>query len=89
LVSHGLQYKFITHAHTVPAGDVHYYMQFNKTFPQRPNEESDAAWASLFPEKLGFVQHPELAPDVASIAVFHELHCLVNPRSILLDLPKS
>ncbi|CAI9628776.1 unnamed protein product [Alternaria burnsii] len=61
---------------TLPAGDVHYYMQFNETFPQRPNEESDAAWASLFPEKLGFIRHPVLAPGVAGIAVFHELHCL-------------
>ncbi|OAG22752.1 hypothetical protein CC77DRAFT_1059630 [Alternaria alternata] len=75
--SFGLQHSYAATATTIlPAGDVHYYMQFNKTFPQRPNEESDAAWASLFPEKLGFVQHPELAPDVASIAVFHELHCL-------------
>ena len=68
-----------TNSHkAVPVGNMHYYMQFNKTFPQRPNEESDAAWASLFPEKLGFIQHPELAPEVAGIAVFHELHCLVG-----------
>jgi hypothetical protein len=52
-------------------------MHFNGTFPQRSNPESDAAWDALFPEKLGFVQHPELAPNVAGIAVFHELHCLV------------
>lgn len=58
-------------------------MQFNKAFPQRPNEESDVAWANLFPEKLGFVQHPELAPNVAGIAVFHELHCLVSTWPIL------
>ena len=66
------------HILTVPAGGLHYYMQFNKTFPQRPDKESDAAWASLFPDKLGFVQHPELAPNVAGIAVFHELHCLAS-----------
>jgi hypothetical protein len=71
-------YTLITHTYTVPAGDLHHYMHFNKTFPQRPNEESNAAWASLFPETLGFVQHPELAPNVAGIAVFHELHCLVS-----------
>jgi len=57
-------------------------MQFDKTFPQRPNEESDAAWASLFPEKLGFVQHPVLAPNVAGIAAFHELHCLVSTSTL-------
>ncbi|EED16327.1 conserved hypothetical protein [Talaromyces stipitatus ATCC 10500] len=27
-------------------------------------------------EKKGFVKHPKLAPNVAGIAVFHELHCL-------------
>jgi hypothetical protein len=59
-------------------------MQFNKTFPQRPNDESDSAWASLFPEKLGFVQHPELAPNVAGIAVFHELHCLVSDERLYM-----
>jgi hypothetical protein len=57
---------------------MYYYMQFNKAFPQRPNEESHTAWAPLFPAKLGFVQNPELAPSVASIAVYHELHCLVS-----------
>jgi len=65
----------------VPPGDQHYYMRFNATFPQRSNIETDAAWDSLFPEKLGFVKHPELAPNVAGIAVFHELHCLVRTRS--------
>jgi hypothetical protein len=62
----------------VPPGDQHYYMHFNATFAQRSNTESDSAWDSLFPDKLGFVQHPVLAPNVAGIAVFHELHCLVR-----------
>ncbi|KAI5859360.1 hypothetical protein GGS23DRAFT_324151 [Durotheca rogersii] len=59
-----------------PVGDLHYYMHFNASFPRGSNAESDALWSSLFPEKLGFIQHPKLAPDVAGIAVFHELHCL-------------
>ena len=64
-------------------------MQFNKAFPQRPNEESDVAWANLFPEKLGFVQHPELAPNVAGIAVFHELHCLVSTQTFSYLPPQA
>ncbi|KAF7536907.1 hypothetical protein G7054_g4159 [Neopestalotiopsis clavispora] len=59
-----------------PSSDLHYYMSFNASFPQRPDERSDMMWDSLFPQKLGFVQHPELAPHVAGVAVFHELHCL-------------
>jgi hypothetical protein len=64
-----------------PSGDLHYYMRFNGSYPQRSSVESDALWDSLFPEKKGFVQHPELAPNVANIAVFHELHCLVSIES--------
>lgn len=63
---------------TGPSGNLHYYMRFNRSYSQRSSVESDALWDSLFPEKKGFVQHPELAPNVASIAVFHELHCLVS-----------
>jgi hypothetical protein len=59
-------------------GELHYYMSFNGSFPQRSNEMSNMMWDSLFPKKLGFVQHPELAPNIAGIAVFHELHCLVS-----------
>ncbi|OKL62898.1 hypothetical protein UA08_01852 [Talaromyces atroroseus] len=62
-------------------GDVHYYMKFNGSFAQRSNAISDGLWDSLFPEKKGFIQHPEFAPDVAGIAVFHELHCLDILRS--------
>jgi hypothetical protein len=70
--------------HPAPVGDLHYYMQFNSSFPQRPNDRSDAAWASIFPGKKGFIRHPELAPDVAGIAVFLELQCLVFLWSIYI-----
>ncbi|KID91350.1 hypothetical protein MGU_01320 [Metarhizium guizhouense ARSEF 977] len=59
-----------------PSGELHYYMRFNGSFAQGSNAKIDALWDSLFPEKLGFIQHPKLAPNVAGIAVFHELHCL-------------
>ncbi|KAI1098863.1 hypothetical protein F4804DRAFT_346010 [Jackrogersella minutella] len=76
----GLGYFLAHQIHTdfsiEPIGDLHYYMHFNGSFAQRSNARTDALWDSLFPEKLGFIQHPELAPNVAGIAVFHELHCL-------------
>lgn len=28
-------------------------------------------------EGVGFVKHPEIAPEFSGIAVFHELHCVV------------
>lgn len=59
-----------------PSGTQHYYMHFNASFPQKSGPKTDDLWDSLFPTKLGFVQHPEISPEVAGIAVFHELHCL-------------
>ncbi|KAI8629701.1 hypothetical protein F5Y19DRAFT_475151 [Xylariaceae sp. FL1651] len=59
-----------------PVGELHYYMHFNGSFAKGSDLKSDALWDSLFPKKLGFVKHPQLAPNVAGVAVFHELHCL-------------
>ncbi|KAI1124452.1 hypothetical protein F5Y10DRAFT_249326 [Nemania abortiva] len=83
LITLGLSYLFgVSREHLgppavyKPTGDLHYYMHFNGSFAQGSGPESDDLWDSLFPEKLGFVKHPEVAPDVAGIAVFHQLHCL-------------
>lgn len=29
-------------------------------------------------EGKGFIQHPEISPNISGIAVFHELHCVVS-----------
>lgn len=59
-----------------PAGEVRFPMVYNRTFSQPPSPESDAAWASMFPEGVGFVKHPKISPELSGVAVFHELHCV-------------
>lgn len=53
----------------------------NTTFSDEPNENSEAAWASLIPDGQGFIRHPTLAKEMKSVSVFHELHCLVRRSS--------
>ncbi|KAL2796246.1 hypothetical protein BJX66DRAFT_336260 [Aspergillus keveii] len=60
----------------LPAGTVHMTFYQNGTFTQRPDTEEDRAWDDLVPVGRGFVQHPQLAPDVSALTVFHQLHCL-------------
>ncbi len=66
-----------------PPGEIHQVWQHNLTFSQSPTLESESAWASTVPVGRGFIHHPELAPFISGIAVFHQLHCLV----CLLPLP--
>ncbi|KAI4157985.1 MAG: hypothetical protein LQ342_007845 [Letrouitia transgressa] len=64
-----------------PAGDVPSNMTWNGTFahiePSKANY--DRAWKPLFPGHTflgGIVQHPKLAPETSSLAVYHQLHCI-------------
>ncbi|KAF2875138.1 hypothetical protein BDV95DRAFT_309506 [Massariosphaeria phaeospora] len=59
-----------------PPGSFRTVWDLNTTFIQRPTLKSEAAWNSLVPVGRGFVHHPQLAPFVSNIAVFHQLHCL-------------
>ncbi|KAK0621568.1 hypothetical protein B0T17DRAFT_617998 [Bombardia bombarda] len=59
-----------------PTGPIQTAWEHNFTFSQRPTPESEAAWASIIPIGRGFIHHPQLAPFISNIAVFHELHCL-------------
>ena len=59
-----------------PPGDQKVEWSYNKTFGKPPATEVDEAWSSIFPVGRGFVQHPEFAPNISGLAVFHELHCL-------------
>lgn len=34
----------------------------------------------------GFVKHPVLSPEMASLAVYHQLHCLVGLSNCLDNL---
>ncbi|KAI1357502.1 hypothetical protein F5Y08DRAFT_159559 [Xylaria arbuscula] len=53
---------------------------YQKSFALAPGNESDASWQAIFPEGLGFVQHPEIAPEPMGLSVFHQLHCLDGLR---------
>lgn len=35
---------------------------------------------------LGYVKHPDLAPDLSVISAFHQLHCLVSLVGTLDDI---
>ncbi|KAL4865663.1 hypothetical protein BDV12DRAFT_210975 [Aspergillus spectabilis] len=60
----------------LPQGTLETIWYHNTTFSQRPAPESETAWNSLVPVGRGFVHHPEIAPFISNIAVFHQLHCL-------------
>lgn len=53
---------------------------YNRTFSEAPSDLSDSSWQSLFPRGVGFVQNPEIAPEISGISVFHQLHCLNSLR---------
>ncbi|KAF2133883.1 hypothetical protein P153DRAFT_306518 [Dothidotthia symphoricarpi CBS 119687] len=57
--------------------------QENATFASDPSAENDAAWISLIPVGMGFVEHPVLAPrgTPRALSVYHEIHCLHGLRT--------
>lgn len=59
---------------------------YNRTFGEAPSNETNAAWAALFPQHGGFFVHPELAPKRSAFSVFHQLHCLVS-KQLYRNLP--
>jgi len=52
--------------------------EYNRTFSEAPSPETDAAWMSIFPPHGGFFHDKTVAPSGASLAVYHQLHCLVS-----------
>lgn len=52
--------------------------EYNKTFSEKPTEQNNEAWDNLFPPHGGFFHDGTLAPQGASLAVYHQLHCLVS-----------
>ncbi|KAF1969963.1 hypothetical protein BU23DRAFT_475151, partial [Bimuria novae-zelandiae CBS 107.79] len=59
-----------------PPGDIVKQFHHNLTFTQKPSPESEAAWSSIIPVGRGFITHPQLAPFISNIALYHQLHCL-------------
>ncbi|KAF2707640.1 hypothetical protein K504DRAFT_383253, partial [Pleomassaria siparia CBS 279.74] len=61
---------------------------YNHTFAEKPGHASDAAWESIFPPHGGFFHDEKMAPTGASLAAYHQLHCLDGIRHayyLLLD----
>ena len=56
--------------------------RYNRTFGERPSDESHKAWKDLFPEQGGYFRHPTLAPQRSAFSVFHQLHCLVKSTAV-------
>lgn len=51
--------------------------QYNRTFAEAPSNETNQAWETIFPPRGGFFRSPTVK-DGGSLAVYHQLHCLVS-----------
>ncbi|GAD93056.1 hypothetical protein AOR_1_1484164 [Paecilomyces variotii No. 5] len=45
-----------------------------------PPSGPESVWNDIIPNGLGYIKHPELAPEFSVIGVFHQLHCLYLVR---------
>ncbi|KAJ5632697.1 hypothetical protein N7490_009036 [Penicillium lividum] len=86
-VSGSLHDKYISGL-LAPAGDIDSHLIWNGNFSRlKPSPQAYLeAWRGLFPLHNtvgGIVQHPDLAPNASAVAVFHQLHCLMNVQSTL------
>ncbi|PVH94788.1 hypothetical protein DM02DRAFT_478708, partial [Periconia macrospinosa] len=45
-------------------------------YGDKPSKETDTVWNLLMPKRGGFFNHPKIAPERSTYAVFHQLHCL-------------
>ena len=52
--------------------------RYNRDFSYPPSNNTNAAWDSLFPKNGGFFSHPPEVQERSTLAVFHQLHCLVS-----------
>lgn len=59
--------------------------EHNETFSKAPSTLTNKAWEAIFPDGHGFMKHPELAPQLSVLAVYHQLHCLVSFLERLLS----
>ncbi|KAF2260275.1 hypothetical protein CC78DRAFT_30361 [Lojkania enalia] len=76
LLGHHQKGGSVNYGLPAPPGSVRTSWHHNFTFTQKPDSESEAAWSSIIPVGRGFIHHPQLAPFISNIAVFHQLHCL-------------
>jgi hypothetical protein len=63
---------------TINVSSLSWTFEHNETFSQAPSALTNRAWEAIFPDGHGFMKHPELAPQLSVLAVYHQLHCLVG-----------
>lgn len=63
-----------------PLGRQSTTFEYQKVFTLGDSNETREQWHALFPAGGGFVKHPTVSPDMASLAVYHQLHCLNHIR---------
>ena len=51
---------------------------YNRSFAEAPTPENDALWESIFPPHGGFFHDKTVTKYGASLAAYHQLHCLVS-----------
>ncbi|KAI0197961.1 hypothetical protein F4808DRAFT_437230 [Astrocystis sublimbata] len=64
---------------------------YNQSFAEAPSAETNKLWESIFPPHGGFFHDPVIAPYGASLAVYHQLHCVDAIRQayyVLFDAVK-
>ncbi|KAF7508281.1 hypothetical protein GJ744_009426 [Endocarpon pusillum] len=67
-------------SYDVPLEPLSIAFRSNRTFLQRPSNESNAIWSSLYPGNHGFFNYPDKNPRRSTFAGFHQLHCVDTLR---------
>ncbi|KAH7412345.1 hypothetical protein DE146DRAFT_642852 [Phaeosphaeria sp. MPI-PUGE-AT-0046c] len=55
-------------------------LQYNRTFTNPPDNQTNAAWHELYPRRGTFFTHAPEAPQRSTLSVFHQIHCLDGIR---------
>ena len=56
---------------------------WDSLIPSKFRQSTSATLSNMCIDGLGYVKHPDLAPEISMISVFHQLHCLVSNRANL------
>ncbi|MCJ1481037.1 hypothetical protein MMC06_001193 [Schaereria dolodes] len=59
-----------------PAGSVNHTFKYQRKFADAPTNATEKTWEVMFPRGRGFIQNPNVSPNMMGVAVYHQLHCL-------------
>ncbi len=83
------QHLSLCETHTSAVDPISIVFASNRTFLQRPSEQSDLIWSSLYPANHGFFNYPDESPRRSTFAGFHQLHCVVCIQRLSSDFTGS